>query len=114
MGSETREWGDQSMGFQSADTFDFARGLMKRDGVTGVWILAPDDRHATLWIAVQGFDDQAYERRLQVRDVVEDFLSQHQGAMQASAFVFDYYVVVDEPGLGDAQIPAGALSLAAA
>jgi hypothetical protein len=102
------------MGFQPSDLNDFARSLLQHPGVTEVWKLASlDDRSATLWVLVRGFDAQAFENRLAVRRHIEHFIEEHQPAIRASEFVFSYYVEVDDEGLAAPQIPDGAERIAA-
>ena len=96
------------MGFQASDLAAFASSLSRMPGVVGVWLLAPAESEATMWAVVSGFDAQAHNRRLEIRERVEKFLGEHQDAMIEGAFAFDYHVLVDHPELGEVQIPAGA------
>ena len=67
-----------------------------------------------MWVAVRGLDDAGYEARLAVREAVEGFLHRHDFDMKLSRFVFDYHVVIEQPELGELQIPPGALRVEAA
>jgi hypothetical protein len=103
----------RTMGFQSADAADLGRALLHMDGVSGVWLLSPTDRDLLMWVTVRGFDESAALRRQAVYDRVESFLDRHMEDIRASDFVFDYFVLVDDDELGEAQIPAAAEPVAA-
>lgn len=96
------------MGFQASDLASFSSSLTSTPGVVGVWLFAPDEHQATMWIVVSGFDAEAHSRRLEVRERVEHFLGDNYEAMTEGGFAFDYHVLVDHPELGPVQIPAGA------
>jgi hypothetical protein len=96
------------VGFQASDFHDLASGLGTFPGVTGVWILAPTERQAMMWVAIQGFDAEAHQRRLDVRQHVERFVQEHLLEIRQTGFLFDYHVLVDHPDVGDLHIPAGA------
>ncbi len=103
------------MGFQPADVLPLAHAVLKMPGVSGVWMaVAPDDRGCAMWVAVEGLDDDGYRARMAVRDAVESFLQEHGFDMKFSRFVFDYHVVIEQPELGELQIPPGALKVEAA
>ncbi len=103
------------MGFQVGDLRDFCRKLLKFQGVTGVWLLSgPSDQDGLLYITVAGFGGEAFHaNRMAVYRAAEDFLAEHREEMTESAFIFDYFVLADDPELGAPGIPAGAKRIAA-
>lgn len=102
------------MGFQAADIKPLAKELAGTDGVTGVWLLNSfDSRTCIMWVAVAGFDEPAHYLRSQIYDDVETFIKNNSEDMKVSGLVFDYHVLVDAPGLGEPQIPSGAVPIAA-
>lgn len=102
------------MGFQAADIKPLAKQLAGTDGVTGVWLLNSfDSRTCIMWVAVAGFDESAHNLRSEIYESVENFIRDHSEDMKVSGLVFDYHVLVDAPGLGEPQIPSGAVPIAA-
>ncbi len=102
------------MGFQASDVVDFGRSLLEMQGVSGVWYLpAMMDQTATLYVLVRGFDADAFDHRLSIREAIEAFIAEHDSSMRASGFSFVYEVAVDDDELGSPQIPDGAEQIAA-
>lgn len=100
------------MGFQLSDIETLAHDLSADQIVTGVWVQrASDERSATLYASVDGFDDEGYENRLRVRRQVEGFIANRLADMRFSGFVFDYHVFIDDEELGIPQIPEGAVTV---
>jgi len=104
---------ESGMGFQSADVAALGREVLSMKGVSGVWSFSPTDQDALLWVTVRGFDDRAALDRQAVYDAVERFIDRHLPDFKSSGFVFDYFVLVDDEELGEAQIPAAAVPIAA-
>jgi hypothetical protein len=95
------------MGFRSSEISSFATSLLELEGVTGVWILTPNEREAYLWVTVEGFDEPAVLHRRGVYDRVEAFYDEHRDQMSAD-FAFDYHVLVDDPDLDEPHVPSTA------
>lgn len=103
------------MGFQVADLETFAESMAQTEGVSGIWLLSdPEERTCTMIVAVKGFDGEGQDRRLAVRNLIEDYVSKHAEEMRDNRLIFDYRLTVDEPNLGPLHIPAGAHHVAAA
>lgn len=102
------------MGFQASDVVEFGRSLLNLSGVSEVWYLpAMADPNATLYVLVRGFNAEAFERRLAVREAIEGFIEEHDATMREAGFSFVYEVAVDDDDLGSPQIPDGAEQIAA-
>src|ERR1051326_3763068 len=94
----------ERMGFQAADIVEFGRSLLRMPGVTNVWHLpALEGSETTLGVLVRGFDQEAFERRLAVREAIEEFIQTHGSDMRDSGFTFVYEVAVDDDDLGAVQ-----------
>ena len=100
------------MGLGAADVVTFGQDLLELAGVSGVWAHVPSDREAVLWVTVRGFDAQAAIDRAAVYRAVEGFIDEHRGEMPRD-LMLDYFVLVDDDEVGEAQIPASARPVAA-
>jgi len=101
------------MGFQAADLVEFGRSLGSLSGVREVWLLAPTDHEATLYVTVAGFDAEAIKDRRRVYMAIEDHLERVRPEMDNVGFAFNHSVLVDEDEVGEPRIPSGARNLAA-
>lgn len=100
------------MGFQSADLIEFARGLARLQGVSGVWLHMPTDHDASLHVLVAGLDPEAMKDRMHVYSVIEDYVQGMRSELDESDFLFHYSVLVDDDEIGEPFIPSGAKQVA--
>ena len=101
-----------TMGFTTHDVVSFAQSLLSLPGVIRVWI-EPEDpiSAATVWVAVQGFDEDGHSNRINARTVIEEFLQNRAEDMDAAGYLFDYHVLISDAALADPEVPDNAIPL---